>query len=101
MTVSLSATKLEPLIKEERTKCTSLGLQLDIPLSQLQNLEKESKVRKPNRECFMEMCKLWLEEKDGHRKWSEVYEALEQQGNRRLKNILERKYKDTPGNNHD
>ena len=48
------------------------------------------------------MCDYWLhkqpkENKD--RKWSEVYEALEQQGNRRLKAKLEKKYvADTTGN---
>ena len=96
MVVLLSPAKLQPLIKEERTKCQSLGIQLDIPLSRLQQLERKSKNRKPVTDCFEEMCQKWL--KGGDRKWTEVYEALEQQGYKRLKNSLEEEYKNTPGN---
>ena len=92
--VSRDPAELEPLIQEERTRCTSLGFLLKIPLSVLQDLEKKSKVKKPNRECFLEMWQQWFKDK-GERKWIEIFEALKQQS---LKNILEKKYKpDTPG----
>ena len=95
--VSRDHAHLEPLIQEERTKCTSLGVQLKIPLSVLQDLEKKSKVKKPIRECFLEMWQQWFKDK-GERKWIEIFEALKQQRHNRLKNILEKKYKaDTPG----
>ena len=58
------------------TKCTSLGIQLDIPLSRLQQLERISKNKKPVTDCFEEMCQEWL--KDNEKKWTEVYKALEQ-----------------------
>lgn len=97
LTVSLSAAKLGQLIKEERARCTSLGVQLDIPVSQLQDLQRN--FIKPNTECFIEMWQKWFQEIDEDRKWYEVYEALEQQGNRRLKADLEKKHKaDTKGN---
>ena len=38
------------------------------------------------------MCYQWLHNEDVERKWCEVYEALEEQGNRRLKANLEEKY---------
>ena len=95
--VSRDPADLEPLIQEERTKCTSLGVQLKIPLSDLQDFEKKSKVKKPIRECFLEIWKQWFDDK-GDRKWIEIFEALKQQRNNRLKNNLEKKYKpDTPG----
>ena len=96
-TVSRVPADLEPLIRQERTRCTSLGVQLKIPLSVLQDLERMSKVKKPNRECFREMWQQWFKDK-GDRKWIEIFEALKQQRHNRLKNILENKYKpDTPG----
>ena len=95
--VSRDPAALEPLIQEERTRCTSLGVQLKIPLSVLQNLEKRSKVKKSIRQCFLEMWQQWFNDK-GDRKWIEIFEALKQQRHNRLKNILEKKYKpDTPG----
>ena len=101
-TVSMTAVSrvpahLEPLIREERTRCTSLGVQLKIPLSDLQYLEKKSKVRKPVRECFQEMWQQWFKDKED-RKWIEIFEALKQKKHNRLINSLEKKYKpDTPG----
>ena len=92
--VSRAPAHLEPLIQEERTRCTSLGVQLKISLSVLQDLEKTSKVKK---ECFQEMWQQWFDDK-GDRKWIEIFEALKQQRHNRLKNILEKNYKaDTPG----
>ena len=78
--VSRDPADLEPLIQEERTRCTSLGVQLKIPLSVLQDLEKKSKVKKPIRECFLEMWQQWFDDK-GDRKWIEIFEALKQQRN--------------------
>ena len=101
-TVSMTAVSrvpahLEPLIQEERTKCTSLGLQLKIPHAVLQDLEKKSKVKKSIRECFLEMWQQWFKDK-GERKWIDIFEPLKQQRHNRLKNILEKKYKpDTIG----
>ena len=101
-TVSMTAVSrvpahLEPLIQEERTRCTSLGVQLKIPLSVLQDLEKRSKDKKSIRLCFLEMWQQWFKDK-GERKWIEIFEALKQQRHNRLKNNLEKKYKpDTPG----
>ena len=96
-TVSRVPADLEPLIQKERTRCTSLGHQLKIPLSVLQDLEKKSKVKKPNRECFHEMWQQWFNDKED-RKWIEIFEALKQQRHNSLKNTLEKKYKpDTPG----
>ena len=97
--VRLSAAKLEPLVREESANCTQLGIHLEIPYSRLQDLEKESSDKKEIEECFKEMCQQWLQDKDEDRKWSEVFEALEQQGNMRLKAILEKEHKaDTKGN---
>ena len=96
-TVSMTAVSrvpadLEPLIQEERTRCTSLGVYLKITNSVLQDLEKKFKV-----ECFLEMWQQWFKDK-GERKWIEIFEALKQQRHNSLKNILEKKYKpDTPG----
>ena len=101
-TVSMTAVSrvpadLVPLIEEERTSCTTLGIVLGIPLSDLQELEKKSKAEKPTRECFQEMWHQWFKDK-GDRKWIEIFEALKQLRHNRLKNILEKKYKpDTPG----
>ena len=95
--VSRVPAHLEPLIQEERARCTSLGLQLKIPLSVLQDLEKKSKVKKSIRKCFLEMWQQWFKDK-GERKWIEIFEALKQQRHNRLRNILEKKYKpDTIG----
>ena len=101
-TVSMTAVSrvpadLEPLIQEERTRCTSLGVQLKIPLSVLQDLEKKSKGKKPISQCFQEMWQQWFYDK-GDRKWIEIFLALKQQGHGRLRNILDSKYKpDTIG----
>ena len=102
-TVSMTAVSrvpadLELLIREERTKSTLLGINLNIPLSVLhQDLDKKSKVRKSTRRCFQEMWQQWFNDK-GDRKWIEIFEALKQQRYNRLKNNLEKKYKpETPG----
>ena len=95
--VSRSPAHLEPLIQEERTRCTSLGVQLKIPLSVLQYLEKKSEVNNSNRECFIEMWHQWFNEKE-ERKWIEIFEALKKQRKLKLKNELEKRYKpDTTG----
>ena len=100
-TVSLNAAQLERLVREETIQCTSLGIQLKIPFPRLHVLEKQSMTKRTITHCFEEMCYYWLYENDEDRKWSEVYKALEQQGNRRLKAILEEKHKaDTKGNNY-
>ena len=90
-TVILTAGKLEPLVREETDRCTQLGVLLGIPLSRLKDLERQSNKIE---ECFLEMCYQWLHNEDVYRsrKWCEVYEALEEQGNRRLKAILQKKY---------
>ena len=91
----MSVGQLEPLVREETANCTQLGIQLSIPRSRLQALKKEAMRKKPKKECFQEMCNQWLhndQDEDVDRKWSEVYEALEQQGNIRLKANLEKKY---------
>ena len=94
-TVTLTAGELEPLVREATPNCTQLGVQLSIPLPKLKDLELQSRDKKPIKKCFQEMCYQWLhddQDKDVDRKWSEVYTALEQQGNRRLKANLEKKY---------
>ena len=91
----MAAGKLEPLVREETPNCTQLGVQLSIPLPRLKDLERQSKDKKPIKECFQEMCYQWLhndQDEDVDRKWSEVYTALEEQGNRRLKANLVKKY---------
>ena len=88
-TVILTAGKLEPLVREETARCTQLGVHLGIPLPRLKDLERQSNKIE---ECFLEMCYQWLHNEDVDRKWCEVYEALEQQENRRLKAILQKKY---------
>ena len=81
--VKLTAGQLEPLVREETANCTQLGIQLQIPFSRLQVLERQSKDKKPVIDCFTEMCQQWFKDKKD-RQWCEIYEALEQQGNRRL-----------------
>ena len=97
----MTAGQLEPLVREETANCTQLGVQLSIPLPKLKGLERQSRDKKPNKECFQEMCQQWMhddQDKYVDRKWSEVYKALEQEGNRRLKANLEKKYAaDTSG----
>ena len=92
MTVSLSAAELEPLIQEERAKCTTLGIELGITYSRLEELEKDSKAKKPVTECFLKMCRVWLIEEETERKWSEVFKALRQQKNNRLEVSLKKTY---------
>ena len=94
-TVTLTASELEPLVREETANCKKLGVQLKIPLPKLEDLERQSRDKKPSEECFQKMCYKWLhndQDEDVDRKWSEVYTALEKQENRRLKAILEKKY---------
>ena len=91
-TVTLTAGKLEPLVREETPNCTQLGVQLSISLPRLNDLKQQSRDKKPSKECFQEMLQQWLQDKDVDRKWCEIYEALDQQGNRRLKADLEKKY---------
>ena len=90
--VKLSAGQLEPLVREETANCTQLGIQLELPYSRLEDLEKEASDNKPSMDCLEEMLQQWLQDIEEDRKWSEVYKALEQQGNRRLKAILEKEH---------
>ena len=97
--VKLSAGQLEPLVREETANCTQLGIQLELPYSRLEDLEKESSDNRPSMECLEEMLQQWLQDIEEDRKWCEVYKALEQQGNRRLKAILEKEHNpETSGN---
>ena len=96
-TVSRVPADLKPLIQEYKTKCTLLGIHLSIPLSVLRDLERKSKDKKPIRQCFLEMCQQWFNDKED-RKWIEIFEALKQKKHNTLKNSLEKIYKaDTPG----
>ena len=90
--VKLSAGQLEPLVREETPNCTQLGIQLEIPYSRLEDLEKEASDNKPSMDCLEEMLQQWLQDIEEDRKWCEVYKALEQQGNKRLKAILEKEH---------
>ena len=97
--VKLSAGQLEPLVREETANCTQLGIQLELPYSRLEDLEKEASDNKPSMDCLEEMLQQWLQDIEEDRKWCEVYKALEQQGNRRLKAILEKEHSaSTSGN---
>ena len=100
MAVSLSAAELEPLIQEERARCTELGIQLGISYPRLEEIEKDSKAKKPVSECFSKMCRAWLIEEEKERKWSEVFKALRQQKNNRLEASLKKTYREDETSNN-
>ena len=93
LVVTLSASELQRLVRKENPNCIQLGVHLDIPFARLRELELQSSTKREPRVCFREMCEMWLKNEEEDRKWSVVFEALEQQNNKRLKMELERKYK--------
>ena len=74
------------ILRDEIANCTELGIHLKIELSTLKRLERQSKTRKTDKECFTEMCKYWLNNSK-KRTWSLVYTAFTRVRNKTLEHL--------------